>query len=386
MHVLYVSDVYFPRINGVSTSIETFRGELSAIGHRVTLIAPHYQPVKEVVREVQGIYRIPARAVPRDPEDRLMSYRGARQLAEELRPQGIALVHIHTPFVAHYAGLALARALGVPCVATYHTYFEEYLGHYLPFLPGAWVRAAARRFSRAQCNGLDAVVVPSAAMREVLVGYGVTRPLSVLPTGIPEAFFTPGDGERFRVEHGIPPERPMALFVGRVAFEKNVGFLLDAVALARRALPGLLLVVAGEGPALPNLREQARRLGLGDNVNFVGYLDRHNGLRDCYHAADAFVFASRTETQGLVLLEAMAQGVPVVGLAALGTREIIAPERGAVAAPDDVAGFARCLVEVLREPSRQAALALEAQEFARQWSAAGRARELADLYRSLLDR
>jgi len=385
LHVLFVSDVYFPRINGVSTSIETFRGELMAAGHRVSLIAPHYQNVKEVIRAAAGIYRIPARAVPRDPEDRLMSYRSALGLAEALRPQNVAVVHIHTPFVAHYAGLALARALGVPCVATYHTYFEEYLGHYLPFLPGAWVRAAARRFSRAQCNDLDAVVVPSAAMREVLAGYGVSRPLTVLPTGIPTDFFSPGDGRRFRGEHGIAAERPMALFVGRVAFEKNIGFLLEVVARARRLVPGLLLVVAGEGPALPALREQTEHLGLAGHVLFVGYLDRHSGLRDCYAAADAFVFASRTETQGLVLLEAMAQGVPVVGLAMMGTREIILPQRGAVAAPDDVAGFARCLVDVLHEPSRRAALALDAQQFARQWSAAARARELAELYQSLLE-
>ncbi len=384
MHILYVSDVYFPRINGVSTSIETFRNELIAAGHRVTLIAPHYLPNREIVLEENGIYRIPSRPVPRDPEDRFKSYRATLGLVGELRDRGIDLVHIHTPFVAHYAGLALARALGVPRVATYHTYFEEYLGHYLPFLPGSWVRAAARRFSRAQCNDMDAVFVPSLAMSEVLRDYGVCQPLTVLPTGIPEDFFTAGDGGRFRAEHGIAPERPMALFVGRVAFEKNIGFLLEVLARMKALLPDLLLVVAGEGPALPALRAQARHLGLEQQVNFVGYLDRRSGLRDCYAAADAFVFASRTETQGLVLLEAMAQGVPVVGLAAMGTRDIILPQRGAVAAPDDVAGFAASLAGVLRDPARRAALCAEARVFALKWSAMERAREVAERYRSLL--
>jgi len=386
MHILYISDVFFPRINGVSTSIETFRSELIAAGHRVTLIAPHYLPTKEVIREAYDIYRIPSRPVPRDPEDRLMSYKSALGWVKELRPLRVDLVHIHTPFVAHYAGLGIARALGVPCVATYHTYFEEYLAHYLPFLPGSWVRAAARRFSRAQCNDMDAVVVPSLAMSDILKSYGVNKPLTVLPTGIPEDFFRPGDGSRFRARHGIPPDRPMALFVGRVAFEKNIGFLLEVIDQAGRALPDLLLVVAGEGPALPALREEAQRLGLAEQVNFVGYLDRQSGLRDCYAAADAFVFASRTETQGLVLLEAMAQGVPVVGLALMGTIDIITPARGAVAAPDQVAGFADCLVGILGDSnvSRRAALAVEARAFALEWSAAERAREVAELYRSLL--
>ena len=384
LHVLYVSDVFFPRINGVSTSIETFRSELLDAGHRVTLIAPHYLANREVVLEANDIYRIPSRPVPRDPEDRLKSYRSTLGLAAELRPLGIDLVHIHTPFVAHYAGLALAKALGVPRLATYHTYFEEYLGHYLPFLPSSWVRACARHFSRAQCNDMDAVVVPSLAMRDVLEGYGVSQPLTVLPTGIPKDFFRAGDGDRFRAAQGIAPGRPMALFVGRVAFEKNIGFLLEVLGRAKRDIPDLLLVVAGEGPALPSLREEARRLGLEGQVSFVGYLDRQSGLRDCYAAADAFVFASRTETQGLVLLEAMAQGVPVVGLAAMGTRDIISPERGAVAAPDEVDGFASCLVGVLSEPSRHAKLSAQAREFALEWSAAERAREVADLYRSLL--
>ncbi len=385
MHILYISDVYFPRINGVSTSIETFRGELIAAGHAITLIAPNYLPAKEVELAANGIYRIPSRAVPRDPEDRLMSYRATLKLLGELRHRSIDLVHIHTPFVAHYAGLALARALGVPCVATYHTYFEEYLGHYLPFLPGSWVRAIARRFSRAQCNDMNTVLVPSAAMRRVLEGYGVSQPLTVLPTGIPEDFFTAGDGARFRAEHGIAPGRPMALFVGRVAFEKNIGFLIEVIAQAKRTLPDLLLVVAGEGPALPVLRAEARKRGLSEQVNFVGYLDRNSGLRDCYHAADVFVFASRTETQGLVLLEAMAQGVPVVGLAAMGTSDIISPERGAVAAPDQVEGFAASLLGVLNDTNRRAALGLAARDFAREWGAAERAREVAGIYRSLLN-
>ena len=384
MHILYVSDVFFPRINGVSTSIETFRSELITAGHRVTLIAPHYLPTREVVLEANGIYRIPSRAVPRDPEDRLKSYKSTLGLVEELRPLGIDLVHIHTPFVAHYAGLALARALGVPRLATYHTYFEEYLGHYLPFLPSSWVRAAARRFSRAQCNDMDAVVVPSLAMSDVLKSYGVSQPLTVLPTGIPEDFFTPGNGGSFRAKHGIHPKRPMALFVGRVAFEKNIGFLLEVVGEAKRVLPDLLLVIAGEGPALPALREEAQRKGLSEQVNFVGYLDRKSDLRDCYAAADTFVFASRTETQGLVLLEAMAQGVPVVGLAAMGTRDIIMPQRGAVAAPDDVGGFAACLVDLLSEPVRRAKLSANAREFALEWSALERAREVTNLYQSLL--
>jgi 1,2-diacylglycerol 3-alpha-glucosyltransferase len=156
----------------------------------------------------------------------------------------------------------------------------------------------------------------------------------VIPTGLPESQFVPGNGIRFRRAWGIGPERQVALFVGRAAFEKNIGFLLEMIAIAAGSSRELMLVIAGEGPALPALRRQAEALRLEDHVRFVGYLPRDGGLRDCYAAADVFTFASHTETQGLVLLEAMAIGLPVLAIPALGAAEIIAPRRGAVPAAD----------------------------------------------------
>ena len=172
-------------------------------------------------------------------------------------------------------------------------------------------------FSRRQCNALDAVVVPSSAMRQRLAEYGVTAPMTVLPTGIPLGQFAGGDGAAFRQRHGIAPQRPLALFVGRVAHEKNIGFLLDALAHAQQVAPGAMLMIAGEGPAMGDLRRRVQQLGLAAHVIFIGYLDRRQDLPACYAAADVFAFASRTETQGLVLLEAMAAALPVVALSAM---------------------------------------------------------------------
>ena len=170
------------------------------------------------------------------------------------------------------------------------------------------MRAAARRFSRAQCNDLDAVVVPSRAMRDVLHDYGVHVPVEIIPTGIELERLSGGDGAAFRQRHGIAPQRPVLVHVGRVAYEKNIDFLLRMLTRVRAAIPGVLLVIAGEGPARGHLQRLASQLGLERNMLFLGYLDRRNALLDCYCAGDAFVFASRTETQGLVLLEAMALG------------------------------------------------------------------------------
>ena len=241
----------------------------------------------------------------------------------------------------------------------------------------------ARAFSRRQCNALDTVIVPSSAMRQRLESYGVTAPLHVLPTGIPLHQFGAGVGSAFRLRHGISAQRPLALFVGRVAHEKNIGFLLEALVHAQRVAPELLLVIAGEGPALPALKEQVAKLGLSDAVRFVGYLERSSELPDCYAAADVFVFASRTETQGLVLLEAMAAGLPVVALADMGTADILAPGRGSLAPPAEPQIFGEAVGHLLRRRDAWHHLAEEAPVYAREWSDGAMAGRLASLYRDL---
>ena len=378
MRILMVSDVYFPRVNGVSTSIETFRRTLGALGVEVRLVVPQYgdEPAEP------GVVRVPGRPVPGDREDRIVRWRAMH--GEVLAAaRDCDLVHIQTPFVGHYAGLAAAREFGLPVVATYHTLFEEYLQHYAPFLPSGPLRQQARAFSRRQCNALDAVIVPSTAMRQRLLSYGVTSPLHVLPTGIPVERFTGGDGAAFRKARGIPLQRPVALFVGRIAHEKNIGFLLEALVEARRACPEVLLLIAGEGPATADLKRQAERLGLAGSVMFIGYLDRERELPACYAAADVFVFASRTETQGLVLLEAMAAGLPVIALAEMGTKDILDPGRGSFSPPAKPQAFGEVMARVLNRPVAWGHLREDAPVYAREWSDVAMAGRLAELYRQL---
>jgi len=317
MRILMISDVYFPRINGVSTSTQIFREELIRRGHKVTLIAPHYPSCAEE----EDIIRIPSRQVLFDPEDRMMQGKEVLGLLPMLRNEKYDLLHIQTPFVAHHLGVKLAAALNIPCLETYHTFFEEYLFHYVPFVPRAWMRALARYFTRKQCNAVDSVVVPSTAMSEILEHYGVTTTMKIIPTGMELNNFHTCNGAAFRARYQISPTRPTLVHIGRVAHEKNISFLLHMLQQLRVSLPDVLLIIAGEGPALPHLRKLTAKLGLKDNVLFVGYLSRADALLDCYCAGNAFVFASRTETQGLVLLEAMALGVPVVSTAACNRNE-----------------------------------------------------------------
>jgi glycosyltransferase involved in cell wall biosynthesis len=386
MRILMISDVYFPRINGVSTSIESFRHALAEQDIEVRVVAPAY-PAPHV--DDARITRVSARQVPFDPEDRLMHGKSLRHTLANLGPLPCDLVHVQTPFAAHYAGLRHARHQRLPCIATYHTHFEEYLHNYVPALPKAALRAFARSFARRQCNTLDAVVVPSSAMQDTLAGYGVTAPLHRVPTGIPVEHFgaecRPASAD-FRARFDIAADAPIALFVGRTAHEKNIGFLLDALPHALKRAPTLMLVIAGEGPALPALKRQAATLGVEASVRFVGYLDRLRELPACYAAADVFVFSSRTETQGLVLLEAMAAGLPVLAFAALGTREIVEPRRGALPAPQEPETFGAALATLIEDPQQRDAMSAAAREFAREWTTEACARRLAEVYRTVRER
>jgi 1,2-diacylglycerol 3-alpha-glucosyltransferase len=381
LRILMISDVYFPRINGVSTSIRTFREHLGKLGHSSDLIAPHYQ---QPYPRDESIYRIPARYLFFDPEDKLMRRREILSLEAALRIQNYDLIHIHTPFMAHYAGLALARRLALPCITTYHTYFEEYLHCYVPWLPTRWLRSAARWFSRSQCNRLDAAVAPSSEIEQLLQNYGVETPIRVIPTGIDLRDFEAGDGDSFKSRYGIDPQRPVLCHVGRAAKEKNIDFLIRMLAELVRSRPDVLLVIAGEGPARSALETTAKQLGLSTNVLFVGYLDRAGALLDCYRAADAFVFASRTETQGLVLLESMALGVPVISTAMMGSKDVLRDGHGALIVDEHERLFAAAVLRVLEDEQLHRRLRETARSYAATWTAEAKAAELAALYTSLI--
>ena len=382
MRILMISDVYFPRINGVSTSIQTFRSEMQKLGHEVTLITPDYGT--DSTPELDTI-RIPARKVILDPEDRMMSMSALMKLKDQLHTQNFDLIHVHTPFVAHYAGVKLSRFLNLPLVITYHTLFEEYLYHYIPFVPRLPLKKLARSFSRAQCNQADTVVAPSSIIVKLLKDYGVEQPIEVIPTGIHCDQFSKGNGAAFREKHGISNHRKVLLNVSRIAFEKNIGLLLEVVERVRHKIPEVCLLIAGEGPARKACMRRAEELDLQDSIIFVGYLDRDTELLDCYSSADFFVFSSQTETQGLVLLEAMAAGTPVVSVAAMGTRDILIDCAGAQIVENDVDQFSNSLIELLQDEAAQQRLRMACRSSAARWDSQEMAEKMLRHYRSVIN-
>ena len=383
MNILFISDVFFPRVNGVSTSINTFATELRALGHQVTLIAPSYS---DEDKEEEWIVRVPSHKIYFDPEDRLMNFGKLKALLPWIRDKHFDVIHIHTPFTAHYVGIHFGKKLDIPVVETYHTFFEDYLHHYLPFIPQFISRKLARTISRRQCNAVDGIISPSKPMLDVLKQYGIKTPAEVVATGLDDSSFANVDGKHFRMSHNIPLTQPMLLFVGRVAHEKNIGFLLEMHVELIKKHPDALLVITGEGPAEESIKHSIDKLGIANKVRMIGYLDRSHELIACYKAADIFVFASKSETQGLVLLEAMAQGTAVVAIAELGTKSILIEGEGVLIAKDDINDFADKVSVLLSDAPKRQMIGEKGRQYAQEkWGAGVLAKKVAKFYKSAIN-
>ena len=185
----------------------------------------------------------------------------------------------------------------------------------------------------------------------------------------------------------IRAKQKVLLFVGRVAHEKNILFLLRMLKILLNKHPNSLLLITGEGPAEEDIRNEIKLLGITDNVKMIGYLDQMDELPACYSAADIFVFSSKSETQGIVLLEAMAQGTPVVAIAELGTASILFEGRGALIAKDDTKHFSGRVDELLSDQGLHQRMSEEAFKYAkRNWSAKDQAKKLISFYSSVKKR
>jgi len=316
MRIGFFTEVYRPIINGVVASVDGLAEGLRRLGHDVHCFAPHI-PGSD---EGDGALRMPSLPLPTSTPYRLtvpvVSRRNRRGIINHLD-----VVHAHSPFVTGWMSVRYARRLHVPLVYTYHTRLEEY-AHYLPFDPKA-TRYAAATLTRSFANLADAVIVPTPAMHRRLAEIGVTAHIEVVASGIDREHFGGGKMRAdLRSELGSRTGERLLLFVGRLGREKNVDLLLEALTLAQ--VPARL-AIAGDGPERETLEARANELGLGDRVRFLGAVDRAE-LPDYYASADAFVFASVSETQGLVLAEAMAAGAPVIAVDTPVVRDVVGGE------------------------------------------------------------
>ena len=373
MRIAIFSESYEPIINGVSVCVSTLREGLARRGHEVFVFAPAFEGYCD---ESEGVFRLPARHTFLMPE-----YPFPVPFAPAIRRQFASLapdiVHTQTPFLLGILGAKWARRYGVPFVSTNHTLYTEY-AHYVPLRPKALTKWFLARLMRWYYSGADAVVAPSRPVERILRSYGIKTRIEVIKTGIdPVPDISPAQRHQMRRHYGVTPPFPplvrggeggfLLLYVGRIAREKNLRMLLTAFATVASSHDGVKLLMVGGGPALAETKSYAAELGLAKRVEFTGMLKRHE-VAPIYGAADAFVFPSTTETQGIAICEALSAGLPVVAVDAGGIPENLEPGADSFLTRDDPTEFADRITHLIEHPTDRAAMSTRARANARNFS------------------
>jgi len=377
------SNNYFPFVSGVTVSVERLRRGLEVLGDRVLLIVPRYS---ERCPDDTGIERAPTLVAFGEKGEFRLSNPLLARLGTRLRAFSPDVIHVHHPFWLGSLGLFMGRRLQIPVVYTYHTRLEHY-AHFVP-LPGLLFRNLIshyliRRFAN-KCQG---IVVPTSSAEEYLRVIGVTTKTLVQPTGIDFDRFQEveeGSVARLRAGLGIADGETVLVSVSRLSTEKNIEFMLESLAgLVSRGTTAFRLVLVGDGPDRPRLIRLIEELGLAGRVVLAGSVPPEE-MPHYYRLGDIFVFASKSETQGMVILEAMSAGLPVVAVRSSGIADAVIDGKNGFKTPDDHDAWVARLQSLIADIELRTRLGGQARDFARAHDTASFARNIHDFYALLL--
>jgi 1,2-diacylglycerol 3-alpha-glucosyltransferase len=364
MKICMMTNTYLPHVGGVARSVSTFAEEFMREGHDVLVVAPEFDGKKLAAKAEAMVERVPS----------LRNFNGsefsvrlplATALSDRLEAFQADIIHAHHPFLLGDTALRVAMNKNVPIIFTHHTRYEDYT-HYVPFSDA--MKEVAIQLPTHFANLCDGVIAPSESIARMIRRRGVTTTIKVIPTGIDVKAFASADGARFRERMKIPADSLVIGHIGRLAQEKNLGYLAEAVAPFLAREPNARFLVVGDGPWRDQMKDVFRQHGVANRLLLAG---KRTGrvLREAYRAMDVFAFASKSETQGMVVAEAMAAGVPVVALNASGVREVVMDDTNGYLLPANASAetFTRALAKCAAKEERSR-LSAGAQETAAQFS------------------
>lgn len=378
MRIGMFTDCYRPAVNGVVTSIESTIEYLRSRGHDVYLFAP------QSGIDMDGGHkelRFSAFTFPFHREQRVAVPFPWDRFQEIGRLQ-LDIIHVHTPFAVGLMGRYWSDKKKIPLIYTHHTHFEEYV-HYIP-LPKKVLKHLAVEWPKNFCQKCRAVIAPSKAIKKVLETYGITKPVYVWPSPIDLSCYQKGDKEDVFRKFPEWKKKFRLLYVGRLGKEKGLDFLLKALRILKDKDVNAGLLIVGDGPYRGAVLDLVQQYNLQDYVWFAGRVMRER-VCNYYAASELFVFSSVTETQGLVVAEALAAGCPVVAVDAPGVNEAFSNGNGGALTPPEPALFAEEVASLLNnqeERLRQGNLArMQANRFS--WDILGK--ELEVIYEEVVN-
>lgn len=339
MNILMMTNTFTPHVGGVARSVEAYTHSYIQQGHNVLVVAPEFPNMPE---DEHGVVRIPA-IQKFNGSDFSVVIPLSRFLGQEMRAFEPDIVHSHHPFLIGSTAVRVANTFKIPLVFTHHTMYEQYT-HYVPG-NSQMMKAFAINLATAYANMCDAVFAPSQSIVDILVARGVKSPIHVVPTGVNLETFSRGSGQGFKQVMGIPEDVFVLGHLGRLAAEKNLQYLINALILVLQKEHKTHFLLVGSGPIKSQILTWFKDAGVTNQVHHLGFLEQPL-LASAYQAIDLFVFASKSETQGMVITEAMAASVPVIALDAPGIREVVVDNYNGrlLAENDDYKAYADALL------------------------------------------
>ncbi len=363
MKIVHFTNTFLPHVGGVARAVQTLLETQRSAGHRVLVVAPKFDLGEVSSRIERSVVRVNS-ITHFNSTDFAVRLPLAARFSRRLGLFRAQVIHAHHPFLLGDTALREAARRRIPVVFTHHTLYENYT-HYLPIegdTVGEFAADVATRFA----NRCHAAIAPSASVKELMVQRGVTVPIHVIPTGIDFPTLQQATGSAWRKKLGWGPETYVVGHLGRFAAEKNLAYLATSLIKFLQKSPRARVLLVGDGPERSALQKQVEEAGVAGKVHFTGLL-KGKRLREALAAMDLFAFASHSETQGLVLVEAMATGMPVVALDASGSRDVVIDGENGRLLPANATEeeFAAALLEGRRYPARRRSWAKAAVETAR---------------------
>jgi len=374
----FFSDSYRPYVSGVVRSIDTFKNELEKIGHEVYIFAPSYKNVEKEPR----VYRFPAVPSPTNKEFTL-AIPFSLPIFKKIKELRLDIIHTHSPFILGALAAILCRIFKIPLVFTYHTLYEHYV-HYIP-IGRNLARWLVIKYTNFYCNRCDLVVVPTETVAENLHQRKIRTPLTVIPTGINlDEFKKEVSPDWLKKNYNIDRTNLKILIsVGRMGPEKNIIFLLRAFQKIQLDFPQTILLLVGGGPYLEEYQQLTEKMGIEKKVIFTGNLGRE-AIVNCYKSADIFVFASLTESQGIVLAEAKAAGLPIVAIKAGGVGNMVKDKEDGYLVEENLEIFAEKTVYLLKNELLYHQMSKNALKNVIELSSQKSAKKLSEAYQTII--
>ena len=382
VRIAFFTNCYKPLVNGVVTSISSLKEAYQRKGNEVYIFAPR---VEDYVDQEKNVFRYRSVNVTgkvKFPLPIPLSFK-VKKVITEFNPD---IIHIHHPFLLSSVAIMYGKKLGIPKILTIHTQYEQY-AYYIYPIPERVTQEAIKMIISNLAYKTDCITTPSASMKKIIENYGIKNRIEVIPNAIHLISFKEDDELKrteIKKKYNLKEDNKIILFVGRIASEKSIDKVIKALAIIKKRNSSKeKLLIVGNGPAMDELKQLTRSLKVEEDVIFTGTVS-YEEIQHYYKMAYVFTIASTTETFGIVTIEALASGVPVVAVKAPGAADILTDGLDGLLVDDDVEKIANALEKIIKEPELREKLSLGALKTSEKYNIDTISERMLNLYREVI--